>query len=49
MYLVNGNKIWYPGIFPGHDTNIREQIGGTILQVTWCYLKFEKILPRIGM
>ena len=21
MYLVNGNKkIWYPGIFPGHDT-----------------------------
>ena len=19
MYLVNGNKIWYPGIFPGHD------------------------------
>ena len=22
MYLVNGNKIWYPGIFPGHDTTI---------------------------
>ena len=22
MYLVNGNKkIWYPGNFPGHDTN----------------------------
>ena len=20
MYLVNGNKIWYPGIFPGHDS-----------------------------
>ena len=19
MYLVNGNKIWYPGIFPGRD------------------------------
>ena len=21
MYLVNGNKIWYPGIFPGHNNN----------------------------
>ena len=23
MYLVNGNKIWYPGIFPGHDNRFK--------------------------
>ena len=35
MYLVNGNKIWYPGIFPGHDTNYKISISFIGL-LFWC-------------
>ena len=34
---------------PSNLTNIWQQIGVTIFQVTMCYLKFTKMLSRIGM
>ena len=42
-------KIVPGGFAPTNFTNTREQNEGIILQVTWCYLKFEKMLSRIGM
>ena len=41
MYLVNGNKIWYPGIFPGHDIIKRSKVD-SIVEVRQKYRQEQK-------